>query len=66
VDRVFERGRDRLQGVAQGHAVRGDQAAINAGNTAKTYGLPVGRGEGKGARLGVSRRFAPCRRSASR
>ena len=36
---MVERRRHRLQGIAQGHAVRGDQAAISAGNAAKAFGM---------------------------
>jgi small subunit ribosomal protein S11 len=37
-DRVVER-RHRLQGLAQGHAVRGDAGGHERGNAAKTHGL---------------------------
>ena len=38
-DRVVERRRHRLQGLAQGHAVRGDAGGDDAGNAAKTFGM---------------------------
>jgi small subunit ribosomal protein S11 len=36
---VVERRRHRVQGIAEGHAVRGDPGRLNAGNAAKTVGM---------------------------
>ena len=55
-----------FKGSRKGTPFAATQAAMNAGNAAKTYGLRSVEVRVKGPARAASRRFAPCRPSASR
>ncbi len=58
--------RHRVQGLPQGHAVRGDAGRDQRGNAAKTFGMRSVEVRVKGPAPVASRRFARSRPSASR